>query len=280
MAAYGNTPEVANVRKPALKPFLKWAGGKRWLFESGQFFLPHFESTYIEPFLGGAAVFFENRPKKAILTDANERLIELYIVLRDELDELQILMRQHAISHSKEYYYDVRSLKFEQPAARAAQFLYLNWTCWNGLYRENLKGEFNVPIGTKQIVVSATDNFPAWSEALQDARLAHCDFEQTIDSANDGDFIFADPPYTVRHNMNGFVKYNQNIFAWDDQVRLRDALKRASNRGVAFAITNADHESVRDLYKDFGQHRQLARHSVIAANSMHRSQSTELLITG
>ncbi len=263
-----------------LKPFLKWAGGKRWLLESGQFSLPKFSGRYIEPFLGGGAVFFATRPQNARLSDANQRLIELYCVIRDELEEFEALLQEHAAAHSKEYYYALRDRKVDSRAARAAQFLYLNRTCWNGLYRENLKGQFNVPIGTKQTVIFAADNFPVWSNALRDTQLQCRDFEAAIDEAENGDFVFVDPPYTVRHNMNGFVKYNQNIFAWDDQVRLRDALRRASERGASFALTNADHESIRDLYAGFGRHQQLTRRSVIAAKSIHRAKATELLITG
>jgi DNA adenine methylase len=266
--------------KQPLKPFLKWAGGKRWLFESGQFSLPQFGGRYIEPFLGGGAVFFENQPKDAILSDCNGRLIELFVVIRDELEEFEAQMRTHAQAHSRDYYYKLRSKNLEEPTTRAAQFLYLNRTCWNGLYRENLRGEFNVPIGTKQTVIFDSDDFPAWSRALQGTHLEHQDFEEAIDNAENGDFVFVDPPYTVRHNMNGFVKYNQNIFAWDDQVRLRDALQRAYGRGVSFAMTNADHESIKELYAGFGEHRQLKRYSVIAGKSVHRALSTELLITG
>lgn len=265
---------------PALKPFLKWAGGKRWLFESGQFSLPSFKGRYFEPFLGGGAVFFEMQPKKAILSDTNKRLIELYTVIRDSVEEFEQILKIHSENHSKNYYYDLRGKKFRKIAARAAQFLYLNRTCWNGLYRENLKGEFNVPIGTKKNVIFQTDDFLAWSIALSKAKLKCRDFEDAIDEANTGDFIFVDPPYTVRHNLNGFVKYNQNIFAWEDQIRLRDALKRAVKRGASFAMTNADHESVRDLYAAFGSHRRLGRHSVIAGKSAYRSYSTELLVIG
>ena len=263
----------------ALKPFLKWAGGKRWLFESDQFSLPEFKGRYIEPFLGGGAVFFETCPKNALLSDTNGRLIELYTVIRDDLEEFERLLRQHAASHSKDYYYEVRSRRLCKPVTRAAQFMYLNRTCWNGLYRENQKGQFNVPIGTKQTVIFPNDDFKAWSQALGSATLVQQDFEITINTAQADDFLFVDPPYTVRHNMNGFVKYNQNIFAWKDQIRLRDTLGRAVDRGVKFAMTNADHESVRDLYTGFGQPTQLVRHSVIAGDSSYRSQSTELLIT-
>lgn len=106
------------------------------------------------------------------------------------------------------------------------------------------------------------------------------DFEAVIDEAKEGDFVFVDPSYTVRHNMNGFVKFNQKIFAWHDQIRLRDALQRAADRDVSFAMTNADQESIRDLYAVFGEQRQLGRHSVIAGQSVHRAHSTELLVTG
>lgn len=262
----------------SLKPFLKWAGGKRWLFESGQFSLPDFKGKYFEPFLGGGAVFFEAQPDSPILSDSNNKLIELYIVIRDDLDEFYRHFRGHAECHCKDYYYETRSKEFSDITARAAQFLYLNRTCWNGLYRENLKGKFNVPIGTKNSVISASDNFPEWSKALQKSRLECRDFEAAIDEAEKDDFVFVDPPYTVLHNANGFIKYNQNIFAWDDQKRLCEALKRAVERGASFAMTNANHESIKELYNDFGLHKYLSRHSVIAGASAHRSLTTELLV--
>jgi len=273
------THEGRFAKKP-MKPFLKWAGGKRWLFESGQFQLPPIEGRYIEPFLGGGAVFFENQPQRAKLSDANSRLVELYLAIREQQEEFEYQLNQHAKAHSKEYYYRLRSMRLKTPVSRAAQFLYLNRTCWNGLYRENLKGEFNVPIGTKQTVIFENDNFPAWSSALAACEIECRDFEAAIDEAEYGDFVFVDPPYTVRHNMNGFVKYNQNIFAWEDQVRLRIALERAVGRGAAFAMTNADHASIRDLYSGFGKHRSIGRHSVIAGKSAHRGRSTELLVVG
>jgi DNA adenine methylase len=263
-----------------MKPFLKWAGGKRWLFDSGQFELPQFSGRYIEPFLGGGAAFFSLRPNAAFLSDANPRLIELYSVIRDSVGLFEEQLRDHAQHHNKVYYYDLRAKQLPTPVARAAQFLYLNRTCWNGLYRENLKGQFNVPIGTKQTVIFDADDFVAWSNALANCQIECSDFEVAIDQARRGDFLFVDPPYTVRHNMNGFVKYNQNIFAWSDQLRLRSALERAAARGVSFAITNADHQSIRDLYCGFGLHKTLRRHSVIAGNSAHRSVSTELLVVG
>jgi DNA adenine methylase len=263
-----------------MQPFLKWAGGKRWLFKNGDFCLPEINQNYIEPFLGGGAVFFHLQPQNALLSDANGRLIELYQVIRDDHLSFKDLLADHAQGHSKEYYYETRQTKFETKLERAAQFMYLNRTCWNGLYRENKKGQFNVPIGTKDAVLLPNDDFKGWSKALRGKQLKCQDFEKSIDAAKDGDVIFVDPPYTVRHNMNGFVKYNQNIFAWEDQVRLRSALERAGERGAKFIMTNADHESIRDLYKNFGQHQQLSRHSVIAGKSAHRAKSTELMVSG
>jgi DNA adenine methylase len=263
-----------------LKPFLKWAGGKRWLFDTRQLRLPEFTGCYFEPFLGGGAAFFANRPSVAVLSDTNQRLIEVYVAIRDSFDLVESILAEHQALHGREYYYYIREKQYADPMRRAAQFLYLNRTCWNGLYRENLKGKFNVPIGSKQAVLLPDDNFEGWSRALRGVHLKVCDFEESIDQSKCGDFVFVDPPYTVRHNNNGFVKYNQNIFAWEDQVRLRDALLRAADRGVAFVLTNADHASVRELYSGFGSHRVLVRHSKIASRAENRSVSTELLVSG
>lgn len=264
--------------EPRLKPFLKWAGGKRWLFESKQFSLPEFSGRYIEPFLGGGAAFFHRRPRNAVLTDTNERLIELYQVIRDQPRLIEEKLREHALRHSRSYYYAARTEIFDSALERAALFLYLNRACWNGLYRENLKGLFNVPIGTKQTIVYDDDDFIGWSETLNNADIFSSDFEAVIDSSNRGDFLFIDPPYTVKHNMNGFVRYNQKIFAWEDQIRLRDALARALMRGASFVVTNANHISIREIYSSIGVFQEMRRYSVIAGNACHRSQATELLI--
>lgn len=262
-----------------MKPFLKWAGGKRWLFESKQFAFPPFSGRYIEPFLGGGAAFFESEAESALLGDANEKLIELYIVIRDQWEDLERLLIKHSVAHSTGYYYDLRSQQLFDPVERAAQFMYFNRVCWNGLYRENRSGQFNVPIGTKDTVILPNDDFEAWSNVLRGVSLCDQDFEVTIDAAGKGDFLFVDPPYTVRHNFNGFVKYNHKVFGWGDQVRLRSAVGRAVSRGAHVAMTNADHWSIRRLYSGFGRHTQLFRQSVIAGKAAYRAHSTELLIT-
>ena len=150
--------------------------------------------------------------------------------------------------------------------------------CWNGLYRVNLRNEFNVPLGTKTSVLLDTDDFAAVSSLLRVASLSASDFEPIIDSAQSGDFLFVDPPYVTRHNLNGFAKYNQKIFSWADQVRLAEAIRRAAKRGVLLLLTNADHSSIRDLYASLGQKLTLRRHSVLAADARNRGATTEFAV--
>lgn len=260
-------------------PFLKWAGGKRWLV-TPEFLAnlpPH--NRYIEPFLGGGASFFALGPDDALICDVNPELITAYEVVRDSPKDLYNVLVEFQESHSSELYYKIRGEIPDDKVRKAARTLYLNRTCWNGLYRLNKKGEFNVPIGTKTQIVLPTDNFLMASEMISRAELLCCDFEVAVDMAGDGDFIFVDPPYTVKHNMNGFVKYNESIFSWDDQVRLKDALVRASERGARYVLTNADHESVRHLYCDIGVHKSVKRRSVISGRVHGRASVTELVIS-
>lgn len=263
-----------------MEPFLKWAGGKRWLTTRFGDFLPGTNdfNRYFEPFLGGGAVFFHLKPTVGRLSDINDELINAYVVIRDHWYDLMHLLNQYDTLHSKAFYYHIRSLEPTQSLQRAARFIYLNRTCWNGLYRVNQKGVFNVPIGTKSKVVIENDDFAIISNALRDIQLFSCDFEETIDEAGADDFIFVDPPYTVKHNLNGFVKYNEKIFSWDDQVRLRDAVVRATQRGALVLVLNANHESVRELYREVGIMTTLDRASVISGNANGRGIYSELLI--
>lgn len=261
-----------------VQPILKWAGGKRWLFDDN--FIGRIPSykRYIEPFLGGGAGFFALQPSKSILSDVNPDLINLYEVVRDRPKRLQDLMECHQACHSREYYYDVRDYKPRGRIQAAARMLYLNRACYNGLYRLNKRGEFNVPIGTKTLVSLPSDNFKEMSNILSRAILRVSDFASTIEMASEGDLVFVDPPYTVKHNMNGFVKYNENIFSWSDQERLRDCVADGIDRGVQFILTNANHPSVRTLYKGIGTHSIIERHSVISGKANGRSQISELLV--
>lgn len=259
-------------------PFLKWAGGKRWLAENHSSLLAVDYKRYIEPFVGSGAIFFSLQPTSAILGDKNERLIEAYQAIKNDWEKVREILITHHKNHSVEYYYEMRRRKCRTQETRAAQFIYLNRTCWNGLYRVNRQGEFNVPVGTKTNVLLSTDNFEMVSKLLAGAELISGDFESVIDKSRAGDFVFVDPPYTVKHNYNGFVKYNESIFSWDDQVRLRDSVERAVKRGAKVIVTNACHESIKNLYQDLGRLTTLSRASVIAGKSSARGRYEEVVI--
>jgi DNA adenine methylase len=269
-----------NAYQPGLKPFLKWAGGKRWLIpKSKELSLPVDKmNRYIEPFLGGGSMFFHLRPQSGLLTDLNSDLINSYTTIRDDWFELYSVLQNYHKQHSETFYYDIRSQEPEIPLYRAARFIYLNRTCWNGLYRVNKNGKFNVPIGTKTNVILQEDNFEALSILLQTIELKHCDFEETINQATENDFLFIDPPYTVKHNLNGFVKYNETIFSWQDQIRLKECVKRAINRGANVLVTNANHKSIIELYEGVGNFHYVERASVIAGNLHARGRFSEVII--
>ena len=265
--------------QPILLPFLKWAGGKRWLVAQHSSLLPTDYNTYIEPFLGSGAVYFYMRPDTAIISDANLELINTYREIRKNWRKIDSVLKRHHRNHSEAYYYEERSRKHRAAHENAAQFIYLNRTCWNGLYRVNLRGEFNVPIGTKTAVSLESDDFGAVADLLKGAKLVHSDFERTIDRAKRQDFLFVDPPYITRHNFNGFVKYNDKIFSWEDQERLASAIERAKHRGVQILVTNANHRSLRELYSGLGKMHAVTRNSVLAADSNNRGETSELAIT-
>ncbi|MER8662973.1 Dam family site-specific DNA-(adenine-N6)-methyltransferase [Mesorhizobium sp. M1148] len=262
-----------------MKPFLKWAGGKRWLANRPEFQIPEYSGRYIEPFLGSGAIFFHHNPPVSLLSDLNGDLIETYLAIKENWSAVYACLEQYQESHGKDFYYRERKLARTSASERAAQFIYFNKTCWNGLYRVNRLGEFNVPIGTKTKVISPDDDLEAISNRLSNSTLSSCDFSDTIEQAGDGDLLFVDPPYTTAHNMNGFLKYNETIFSWEDQKRLRDCCEAASLRGAKVIILNADHPSVRNLYEGASDITILDRYSVISGNAAGRKKTSELLIT-
>jgi len=262
-----------------LVPFLNWAGGKRWLMHNFSALFPTTFERYYEPFLGSGASFFSLRPKRAILSDLNADLVNTYRQVKDHPREIFERLKEHHARHSNDYYYQIRSQFFEDELDKAAQFLYLNRTCWNGLYRVNNAGVFNVPIGTKHNVVLKTDNFIATSDALQSADLMCGDFTAASESANEGDFIYFDPPYTVKHNNNNFIKYNKRLFSWEDQIRLYETALSAKASGAMVAVSNACHESIIKLYENEFNIHVLNRYSSISGKSEGRKGTEEVLIT-
>lgn len=260
-------------------PPLKWAGGKRWLVErlAGALDLPY--DRLIEPFVGSAATFFRLQPKRAVLTDSNAELINVYRCMRANPIRLYDILSQHAKNHSKVYYYDVRSSEPASNIDRAARLIYLNRTCWNALYRVNQKGKFNVPKGTKENVLLSTDNFEAVSVVLSGVDLRTCDFSQSIKDAVSGDLIFADPPYFSTSVSGTFVKYTNPTFTWADQERLARALVRAARRGAHFILTNVDVPELAALYSQYGHLIRVSRQSVISGKALGRGTTSELIWT-
>jgi len=262
-----------------IDPFLKWPGGKRWLVQKYGLQMPSGCKRYMEPFLGSGAVYFYLKPTKAVLSDSNQELINAYKCIRDFPDIIDRRLKYLHKRHGEKLYYKMRNKTPKTDVGKAIRFIYLNRTCFNGIYRVNLKGEFNVPMGSKSIVQYPAGYLDSLSRLLKYATLKVNDFENTIDMAGDGDFLFVDPPYTVKHNNNNFIKYNAHLFSWADQVRLSSAIRRAASRGAHIMLSNADHSSIRMLYCDFGNHNRVDRASVLAADSQNRCRTTELLIT-
>lgn len=263
-----------------MTPFLKWPGGKRWFVQQFADLLPRTFKRYFEPFLGSGSVYFHLKPRDAVLSDSNSHLIDAYRGIQSDWKRVRKVLARHHRNHSDRYYYKVRDRIPDDLVDRACRMIYLNRTCFNGIYRANKKGEFNVPRGDRDQVLRDTDDFESLAELLSNTEIRHADFEEIIDESRSGDFVFADPPYTVRHNLNGFVRYNETLFSWSDQERLARSLNRARRRGALIVSTNANHASIKSLYstQSFAI-RSISRFSAVSADTDSRGQFTELLIT-
>jgi DNA adenine methylase len=266
-------------KQPELvEPFLKWAGGKRWLFRRHRHLFPNEIETLIDPFLGGGSSFFCLRPRRAILSDVNRDIICLYLAIRANPIGIAQRLIKYQRNHSRNFYYETRKKKPSGRDELAAWLLYLNRTCWNGLFRVNLDGTFNVPIGTKTKVFIARSEFGTHAAMLENAELHAWDFERTIAQAGRGDVVFADPPYFENGSAIRFVKYNSDIFVWADQQRLKRCLSAARDRGARVYLTNSNHSSLVTLYSDVGLVHVVKRHSVLSGHNKGRGPSTEILI--
>lgn len=261
-------------------PFLKWPGGKRWLATRAAEISPVRFGRYYEPFVGSGAMFFALRPRAAVLSDVSEELINCYQQIQEDWSIIWDGLVDYALNHSGALYYNVRATEPRERGDRAIRFLYLNRASFNGIYRVNRSGKFNVPKGSKSVLIYPYDNFQEVSEAIAGVDFRCSDFEALIDEAREGDFVFCDPPYSVAHNRNGFIKYNDKLFSWSDQIRLRDALVRAHTRHVFALLSNADFPGIRELYrvKGFGC-TPLSRRSVISAKAAARGTYGEVLIS-
>jgi DNA adenine methylase len=254
-------------------PLLKWPGGKRHLLGSILPLVPRNFNRYFEPFFGGGALFFALGPKRAYLSDKNSELIHVYSQVRDRPEAVIRTLR--TLRNTEDEYYKIRSSIPKSDAGRAARLIYLTTLAFNGIYRVNLNGQFNVPYGYKtHLQTCDAERIRMSSRLLKRAIVRDQDFEQALSGAGKGDLVYLDPPYTVAHGNNGFIKYNAKIFSWEDQMRLARVAKEVAAKGCTVIVSNADHSSIRSLYSGFAT-TTLERNSIIAASSTFRSRITE-----
>jgi DNA adenine methylase len=263
----------------AVRPFLKWAGGKRQLLPALLEHVPDHIGSYIEPFVGSGALFFHLRPKRAVLTDVNERLIRTYLGVRDHVGDVIGLLGSY--THDRDFFYSLREMDIDakSDAEVAAWFIYLNKTGFNGLYRVNRKNVFNVPFGRYENPNFCDEKtLRACSDALANAEVRVADFAEVASRAKKGDFVYFDPPYVPLSATSSFTSYTSDGFGADGQKRLRDAALALKKRGVRVLLSNSSAPFVRSLYRrGFAIHEAKATRSVNSKGS-GRGAVTELII--
>jgi DNA adenine methylase len=265
-------------------PFVKWAGGKGRLLSQLRPLLPPgvARMRHVEPFVGGGALFFSRRPDRALLTDINPTLVETYRAIREDVDLVVEALEELAERHCKERYYQVRAAyncraKLAAPK-RAAMFIYLNKTCFNGLHRVNRKGEFNVPYGSyKNPRILNEDGLRGASKALRAAELRCTSFEALLEHAKPGDFIYFDPPYEPSSPTASFTSYSRDGFSREDQTRLSEVYRALDRRGCKLMLSNSDISFIRQLYRGF-QVDTVAAPRAINCNAAKRGKVTEVVV--
>jgi DNA adenine methylase len=251
------------------KPFVKWAGGKTGLLSQLARFYPPKGSVqrYIEPFLGSGAVFFHVsamvEPRQTLLWDNNQELIDTFLAVRDNVEQVIRLLRAHERKHSKIHFLAMRTRSLRKLPEIAARLIYLNKTCFNGLYRVNSKGDFNVPFGryAKPNIVNA-EGLRRASEALAGARVEQEDFKMLLVEARQGDFIYFDPPYHPRSATSHFTSYTKDSFGEKDQRALAAVYRGLDEKGCLLMLSNSDTPLVREMYQGFDIREVSARRSI------------------
>jgi len=272
------------------KPFVKWVGGKRQLIPELLKYIPRNFNNYFEPFVGGGALFFELynlgilKNKKVFLFDINEELISAYKIIRDYPNELIEKLKEFKSKHNKEFYYQIRELdrtdnyKKLNNIIKAARFIYLNKTCFNGLYRVNKKGYFNVPMGEyKNPKILDENNILLVSEALQNTIIKHCDYKKVLEYAQKEDFIYFDPPYYPLNETSNFTSYTQEKFLEKEQIELFETFNILSQKGCFVLESNSDTKFIKNLYNKFRIEKVFANRS-INSKANNRGKITEVLI--
>lgn len=270
------------------KPFVKWAGGKRQVINELLKYVPDEFDTYYEPFVGGGALLFELSPKKAVINDSNEELMNVYNVLCNEekFKKMCNLLNSYETKHSEEFYYNIRNKDRSKTSfnrlsdyTRAARTIYLNKACFNGLYRVNSKNEFNVPFGKKTHVNTYEgSNLITVSNYLtmNDVKILSVDFEEAVKDAKKGDFVYFDPPYDS--DTKSFTSYTETGFDKSEQTRLARVFKELDKKGVYVMLSNHSTVLVNELYKGYHIYTIEAKRN-INANGKKRGKVEELIIT-
>lgn len=263
-------------------PIIKWVGGKRQLMYELEINMPKTYNRYFEPFIGGGALFFYLQPDNAYISDMNEELINLYQVVRDNVDELITDLQKHDIS--KEYFMEIRNIDRTEEyqnwsnIQKASRFIYLNRTCFNGMYRVNSKGEFNVPFGHyKNPRILDENNLINCSNLLQRTEIKHADFSEILKKVKKDDFVYFDPPYVPLSETSSFTSYTKDGFDMDMQLSLRDVCDELDSMGVKFLLSNSDTQFVNELYENYNIKKVLASRQ-INANADGRGKITEVLV--
>jgi DNA adenine methylase len=272
---------AANIlNKNSPRPFLRWTGSKSWLIKEGiDNYLPQYFNDYHELFLGSATLFFYLSPLKEVyLYDLNEDLILTYSQIRDNVDNVINSLKR--LKNSETEYYRIRSSKPTTDHTKAAKFIYLNRTSFNGIYRVNSNGEYNVPYGKRTNVDIVTENnLREVSKILQRKNIIQSDFEEALVNIKEGDLVFLDPPYTITHENNGFIEYNKKLFSWEDQERLAKTVIEIDKRKAYFILTNASHYTIMNLYEGIGKIFKRKRYSKVGGRNKTRGVFNELIIT-
>jgi len=282
---------VENIIKEKPKPFVKWVGGKRQLLE--QFKLMNlyppekFDSKtgrYFEPFVGGGAVFFDLKPMKASLSDLNNELVITYNVIKNYVKSLIKSLKKH--KNTKEYFLKIRAQKVENltDLEIASRFIYLNRTCFNGLYRVNSQGGFNVPFaGNKNPLICDEENLRKISKALKNVEIKNQDYKEVLKKTKKGDFVYFDPPYYPINKTSSFTSYTKESFLEKEQIELRDTFVELTKRGCFVMLSNSDTPFINKIYSEI-KNKQIRINKVYAGRMINskasgRGKITEMLIT-
>ena len=261
------------------RPFVKWAGGKSQLLPKLRGYVPQFYRRYYEPFVGGGAMYFSLQAEHSVISDLNGELINAYQVVKNSVEELIQSLRQHI--NEEDYYYHVREWSPLEltPTERASRFVFLNKTCYNGLYRVNQSGGFNVPFGRyANPTICDEQGLRVASAALRTAEVSEADFEFAVSEANENDFVYLDPPYVPLSETSNFTTYTASGFGADEQIRLASVVQQLSHRRCRVLLNNSDTPAVRKLYADYNINVAMVSRS-INSDGNGRGAVRELIIT-